>query len=113
MLLPDTHGHIWMELNTLYQTDPELWNKSSREFEQTVAGILGLNGRVSFPVRRLGILWRNAAWRDIITEWCSYPVGQQTFNISVWEWMASLHIDEVVLFFLRVDLVFNGLTVGF
>lgn len=101
MLLPDTHGHIWMELNTLYQTDPELWNKSSREFEQTVAGILGLNGRVSFPVRRLGILWRNAAWRDIITEWCSYPVGQQTFNISVWEWMASLHIDEYWLAVIR------------
>lgn len=56
---------------------------------------LGLNGRASFPVRRLGTLWRNPGWRDVITAWCRFPLGQATFNMSTFEWMSSCRIDEV------------------
>jgi hypothetical protein len=57
--------------------------------------LLGLSGRVKFPVRRLGTIWRNKNWRPMITKWCEFSVGQATFNISTFEWMASCRIDDV------------------
>jgi hypothetical protein len=56
---------------------------------------LGLSGRVKFPVRRLATLWKNEPWNQMITRWCKLAIGQSTFTISTFEWMASCRIDEV------------------
>ena len=80
---------------TLTQRDSFLFNGNTKAVEQQMSQILGLNGRVSFPVRRLGTLWRNDSWRPVITEWVRHPVGQATFNMSTFEWMSSCRMDDV------------------
>ena len=57
--------------------------------------MLGLAGREKFPTRRLVTLWRNKSWKEMITKWCSFPVGLGTFNITTFEWMASCRLDDV------------------
>lgn len=109
--LPDSHGQIWTELSTLAQQDAEWYRPPpadaaagsrpglptglAKRMEAQLTEKLGLQGQTTFPVRRLGTLWRNEHWRTMITEWCQYPLGQSTFNISTWEWMSSCRIDEV------------------
>ena len=93
--LADNHAQVWNELATLTQRDSSLFNGNTKAVEQQMSQILGLNGRVSFPVRRLGTLWRNDSWRPIITEWVRHPVGQATFNMSTFEWMSSCRMDDV------------------
>ena len=57
--LADNHAQVWNELVTLTQRDSFLFNGNTKAVEQQISQILGLNGQVSFPVRRLGTLWRN------------------------------------------------------
>lgn len=93
--LPDNHGQIWMELATLSANNDKLFKGSNKETEQQMLEHLGLSGRIKFPVRRLATLWKNKKWKPMITRWCQFLVGQITFNISTFEWMASCRIDDV------------------
>jgi hypothetical protein len=93
--LPDNHGQIWTELATLSSRDNRLFQGSNRAVEQEMLEQLRLSSRVKFPVRRLVTLWRNLSWRSTITRWCRTSIGQATFNISTFEWMASCRIDDV------------------
>ena len=113
--LLDSHGQIWTELSILaaqdrhWYRDPHRNGRSqtktrkngtkgvAKEMEAQLVQKLGFNGQTAFPVRRLGILWRNERWRKMISEWCQYPLGQSTFNISTWEGMSSCRIDDVSL----------------
>lgn len=95
VLLPDTHGQIWAELTTLASTNDTLFCGNSRELETEMATTLGLVGRTRFPTKRLVTLWRNKNWRRMITDLCCFPVGQELFSISAFEWMASCRIDDV------------------
>jgi hypothetical protein len=93
--LPDTHGQIWGDLCVLAQQDahwyrgPETAGPSkhapkvtAKSMERQLTLKLGLTGKTTFPVRRLGTLWRNEPWRQMITEWCQFPLGLATFNIT-------------------------------
>jgi hypothetical protein len=98
LILPDSHGHIWTEMVTLTEDNAEFFGGTTKIMEERIAKTLGLHGQAKIPVRRLGTLWRNASWRPMITEWCQFPLGQSTFNISTFEWMSSCRIDEVSFF---------------
>lgn len=102
VILPDNHGQIWMELATLSSENGQLFQGSNRSVEQEMLEHLRLSSRVKFPVRRLATLWRNLSWRPMITRWCRTLIGQATFNISTFEWMASCRIDDVSLFCIQV-----------
>ncbi|KAF2133085.1 hypothetical protein P153DRAFT_253634, partial [Dothidotthia symphoricarpi CBS 119687] len=93
-ILPDNHGQIWTELATLSSKDPRLFQDSNTVVEKQMLQHLGLSGRVKFPVRRLATLWKNTNWNPRITRWCQFPIGQATFTISTFEWMASCRIDD-------------------
>lgn len=95
ILLPDTHGQIWTELATLSSNNGQLFQGSNRSVEQEMLEQLRLSSRVKFPVRRLATLWKNLSWRPMITRWCRTLIGQATFTISTFEWMASCRIDDV------------------
>lgn len=95
IILPDSHGQIWTELAALSSNNGQLFQGSNRSVEQEMLEHLRLSGRVKFPVRRLATLWRNLSWRPMITRWCRTSIGQATFNISTFEWMASCRIDDV------------------
>ncbi|KAF2462508.1 uncharacterized protein BDR25DRAFT_320678, partial [Lindgomyces ingoldianus] len=94
LILPDNHGQIWTELATLSSSDNTLFQGPKTEVERQMLEHLGLSGRVKFPVRRLGTLWRNQNWKQMITRWCEFSLGQATFNISTFKWMASCRIDN-------------------
>ncbi|KAF2174792.1 hypothetical protein K469DRAFT_770346 [Zopfia rhizophila CBS 207.26] len=94
LVLPDNHGQIWAELATLSSQDSTLFQGRNSVVEQQMIQLLNLSGRVKFPVRRLGTLWRNKNWRQMVTRWCGFSLGQATFNISTFEWMASCRIDD-------------------
>ena len=93
--LPDSHGQVWMELVTLAKADSSLFQGNSSEVQKEMLAVLGLSGRVKFPIRRLTTLWKNSTWLPMITRWCGTAIGQATFNISMWEEMARYRIDDV------------------
>ncbi len=93
--LPDSHGQIWTEIVTLSTQDASLFRPPNKGLESRLVERLGLGGRAKFPVRRFTTLWMNTKWHAMITRWCQYPIGQATFNISAFEWMASCRIDDV------------------
>lgn len=93
--LPDSHGQIWAEAATLASIDDTLFRGSHKEVESEMVEILGLAGKTRFPTRRLVTLWRNKNWREMITRWCSFPLGQATFNITAFEWLVSCRLDDV------------------
>lgn len=95
IILPDNHGQIWTELATLASDDGQLFQGSNKSVEQEMLEKLRLSSWIKFPVRRLATLWKNLSWRPMITRWCRTPIGQTTFNISTFEWMASCRIDDV------------------
>ena len=95
LTLPDNHGQIWAGLATLGERDPTLFQGGRKDVEMQILRQLGLGSKIKFPVRRLTTLWRNTRWRDMITRWCSIPIGRETFNISTFEWMSSCRIDDV------------------
>ena len=105
--LPDNHGQIWMELATLSSNSSKLFQDSNKMVEQQMLDYLGLSSRVKFPVRRLATLWKNNSWNPVITRWCQFPVGQATFTISTFEWMASCRIDDVSSSYIKAYLGFR------
>ena len=95
--LPDSHGQVWVELVTLAKADSSLFQGNSSEIQKEMLTVLGLSGRVKFPIRRLATLWKNSTWQPMITRWCSTAIGRATFNISMWEEMVRYRIDDVGL----------------
>lgn len=77
--------------------DENLFKGTIVAIEREMLETLGLSGPVKFPIRRLITLWKNSNWRSMITRWCETALGQATFNISTWEWMASCRMDDVSL----------------
>jgi hypothetical protein len=55
---------------------------------------LRLAGEQKFPTRRLVTLWNHNSWPYMINRLLTTRVGFGIFNISMFEWMASLRIDE-------------------
>ncbi len=94
-MLPDNHGQIWTELATLASRDPELFLGSHKDVEQAMLAHLLLTGLAKFPIRRLYTLWNNKNWNSMISLWCQYPLGQKSFSLSQFEWMARGRIDNV------------------
>ena len=93
--LLDSHGQVWVELVTLAKADSSLFQGSSSKVQKEMLAVLGLSGRVKFPIRRLATLWKNSTWLPMITRWCGTAIGRSTFNISMWEEMARYRIDDV------------------
>lgn len=84
-----------MELVSLAEADPALFQGKRGPIQDEMLQTLGLSGRVKFPIRRLVTLWKNTGWREMITAWCQTSVGRATFNLSLWEEMARCRIDDV------------------
>lgn len=101
--LPDTHGQVWMQLTTLAQQDPKLFQGTNREVEKEMDAIANLTGREEFPIRRMVTLWKNDSWKTMIGQWCSTAVGRSAFNISLWGDLARFRIDDVS-YFLTLDI---------
>lgn len=93
--LPDSHGQVWMELAALANTDSSLFQRTTGPIQDEMLQMLGLSGRIQFPIRRLVTLWRNSSWKKMITRWCETSIGRATFNVSLWEEMARCRIDDV------------------
>jgi hypothetical protein len=84
-----------MQLHTLEEQDPTIFQGSNSEVEKKMLATASLSGREHFPVRRLVTLWKNHSWKAMITWWCRTAVGRSTFNISLWEALARFRIDDV------------------
>lgn len=56
---------------------------------------LRIDGELGFPEARLRAIWNNRRWRDKATEWCETGLGEETFNISRFEWMIRQRVDTV------------------
>ena len=95
LLLPDSHGQIWMQLVMASKQDDRLFRGKKPEVESQMLNILCLGSAPKFPISRLVTLWNNERWKSMITCWCETAVGRGSFNISIWEWMASRRIDDV------------------
>ncbi|KAF4474785.1 hypothetical protein CGGC5_v016501 [Colletotrichum fructicola Nara gc5] len=95
--LPDNHGQIWTQLASIAciggQADGQLGGEDAA-VDQHVVEALRLDGEKHFPTRRLVMLWNHQRWRPVTTQWCCTRLGLDTFNISYFEWIASLRIDE-------------------
>ena len=95
ILLPDSHGQIWMQLVQASLQDDRLFRGKKHEVESQMLDILQLKATPRFPISRLITLWNNERWKPMITRWCETALGRGLFNISTWEWMASDRIDDV------------------
>ncbi|SCO47758.1 uncharacterized protein FFMR_08829 [Fusarium fujikuroi] len=98
LTLPDSHGQIWLQLASASDRDPTLFssakNKNKQALERRMLDILCLRSEIRFPISRLVTLWKNERWRPMITRWCQTQIGRATFNISIWDCMASYRIDD-------------------
>ncbi|KAF4417011.1 hypothetical protein CFRS1_v016120, partial [Colletotrichum fructicola] len=93
--LPDNHGQIWMQLASIAFTGGrEDEGLGGEDAAPHVIEALRLGGDKHFPTRRLITLWNHRRWRPTTTQWCRTRLGLDTFNISYFEWIASLRIDE-------------------
>lgn len=94
--LPDSAAGMWMQLEQAHEQDGRLFHGNKVAVQKQMREVLRLGSGDSFPAGRVVTLWRNKRWRNMITRWCRTEVGRGTFtNISTWEWMASLRIDNV------------------
>lgn len=93
--LPDNQGQIWLQLMSI-ASDPagSLAPGNTVKIDNKLVGALRLGGEKNFPTRRLVSIWNRKAWRERVTKWCSTRLGMETFNISNFEWLARLRIDE-------------------
>ncbi|KID80877.1 hypothetical protein MGU_11700 [Metarhizium guizhouense ARSEF 977] len=93
--LPDSAADMWMQLVQAQEQDGRLFHGNKAAVQKRMREVLRLGGGDTFPAGRVVTLWRNDRWRSMITRWCRTEVGRGTFtNISTWEWMASLRIDN-------------------
>lgn len=84
-----------MELATLANANPSLFQGKHGSIQDEILQGLGLSGQVQFPIRRLVTLWKNTSWRAMITRWCQTSIGRATFNVSLWEELARYRVDDV------------------
>jgi hypothetical protein len=88
-----------LQLASASDRDPTLFssqkNKNKQALEKRMLDILCLSSETRFPISRLVTLWKNERWRPMITRWCRTHIGRATFNISIWDRMASYRIDDV------------------
>lgn len=96
--LPDGHGDVWMTLVAQSENEPTLLSASNSDLKATICSLLDLSAQRSFPKERISTLWRNARWRDLITNWCRTGYGRTTFNISAWAEMIGTRLDEVLIY---------------
>ncbi|GJC90065.1 hypothetical protein ColLi_12903 [Colletotrichum liriopes] len=92
--LPDNHGQIWTQLVSIASDAAESTTRNQATVDHKLVEALRLGGEKSFPTRRLVTLWNHKRWRTLTTRWCQTRLGLETFNISTFEWMASLRIDD-------------------
>jgi hypothetical protein len=86
-----------MELATLAESDPTLFQGTASQVGGEMLALLGLSEQFKFPVRRLVTLWKNETWQPMITDWCRTAIGHSTFNISLWAELVVHRIDDVSL----------------
>lgn len=97
---PDSDGDKWMQIIAATEFSEikkkiEIQGRIDHlKLQESLRDILQLHGDCR-SLRRMATLWRNTRWRDMITEWCSVPLGRQIFHITNWEHMVSLRIDDV------------------
>ncbi|KAK1994148.1 hypothetical protein LX36DRAFT_641942, partial [Colletotrichum falcatum] len=92
--LPDNHGQIWTQLVSIASDAAGAATRTQATVDHKLVEALRLGGEKSFPTRRLVTLWNHERWRSLTTRWCQTRLGLETFNISTFEWMASLRIDD-------------------
>ncbi|KAK1973872.1 hypothetical protein LZ30DRAFT_451157 [Colletotrichum cereale] len=93
--LPDNHGQIWTQLVSVASDAVEPTGRDrATTVNHKLVEALRLGGEKSFPTRRLMTLWNHKRWRTVTTRWCETRLGLETFNVSTFEWMASLRIDD-------------------
>ncbi|KAF4881223.1 hypothetical protein CGCFRS4_v015772 [Colletotrichum fructicola] len=92
--LPDNHGQIWNHLVSIASVAAGSITGSRVTVDHRLVEALRLGSEKSFPTRRLVTLWNHIGWREITTRWCQTRLGLETFNISTFEWMAGLRIDD-------------------
>ncbi|KAJ0359240.1 hypothetical protein COL26b_014397 [Colletotrichum chrysophilum] len=92
--LPDNHGQIWTQLVSVAPKGASDRLEERVGVDIKLVEALRLGGEKNFPTRRLVTLWNHKRWRDMATRWCSTRLGLETFNISVFEWMSSLRLDD-------------------
>lgn len=104
--LPDTHGQVWMQLVTLKEQDPKVFQGSNAQVEKEMVRTANLSGRDQFPIRRLVTLWKNLSWHAMITEWCRTAIGRSLFQLSLWGDLARYRIDDVCICSLDIHVIF-------
>ncbi|KAL3291634.1 hypothetical protein RB213_015099 [Colletotrichum asianum] len=92
--LPDNHGQIWNHLVLIASVAVGSITGSRVTIDHRLVEALRLGSEKSFPTRRLVTLWNHKGWREITTRWCQTRLGLETFNISTFEWIAGLRIDD-------------------
>ncbi|KAF6794953.1 hypothetical protein CMUS01_15976 [Colletotrichum musicola] len=97
--LPDNHGQIWTQLVSIASPVDDDEDAAGEQVGVDIKTVemLRLGGEKQFPTRRLVTLWNHRRWRPITTRWCRTRLGLETFNISSFESMASLRIDEYLM----------------
>ena len=96
-MMADSHGDIWVQLVAAASEKPGMFHGNDDEMKAQMRRALRLSGEPGFPQRRLATIWRNERWRQMATRWCQATVGRATFQISTWDWMIRLRIDDVCL----------------
>ncbi|KAF5483066.1 hypothetical protein CGCS363_v015035 [Colletotrichum siamense] len=92
--LPDNHGQVWTQLASVAHGIEGITGDDPKSMDHMLAGVLRLHREKQFPTQRLTALWNHQGWRSIINRWCYARVGLETFNISHFEWIATLGIVE-------------------
>jgi hypothetical protein len=93
----DGEGDIWLHLNELIKSYPDLLPTDRIKAEKNVQQALRLgNERRRFPYRRLIQLWKNKRWNEKVTGWYKESfAGREMFRISICCDISSLRIDTV------------------
>ncbi|KAJ6439243.1 integral membrane protein [Purpureocillium lavendulum] len=93
-MMADSHGDIWVQLVAAASKEPGMFHGNDDEMKAQMRRALRLSGEPGFPLRRLATIWRYERWRQMATRWCQTTVGRATFEISTWDWMIRLRIDD-------------------
>jgi len=96
-MMADSHGDIWVQLVAVASRKPGMFQGNDDGMRAQMRRALCLSGEPGFPLGRLATIWRNERWRQMATRWCQTTVGRATFQISTWDWMIRLRIEDVCL----------------
>ena len=93
--MEDKPGDVWMQIVAAASFNSKL-QSGDANLEREIKNVLQLASGDKVP-HRLVTIWRNKRWRKKATEWCGTTIGRETFNLSKWDCLISLRIDEVWL----------------